>query len=356
MKRFVKPALGVVVVVLALLGGGVGVFRWKSQQYLDQLVTQPSGLCQLAYQGRQRTGGLLGAGLVLQGVRVACAPSAHDGSAARAVEYAASHVVLEAAPWHPLQVHMRMDGPQSLSVPYDHDGVEETRLFVLEGSPVDVFLPARMQPAGRATFMAPFVHLRASGVSMTNVQGEWLWNTQATFQASVVGLSLSIAQMRVPSWPQHMENVKAAFSMPGPYERLHVLEQEEESGQAIWPELLVQKASAEWNGLKLGVTGHVRGGHATAMTGDFWLTVKDWKPFVERLRPERILPPEQAAAFKSALESMIARGDRAGGKLVLSLSARNGYVYMGAVPLEQILPVVRLVPPYGQVQATHGVE
>ncbi|MFT8418764.1 MAG: DUF2125 domain-containing protein [Acetobacter sp.] len=353
MKHFVKPALGVVVVALALLGGGVGVFRWKSQQYLDQLATHPSGLCQMTSQGRQRTGGLLGAGLVLQGVHVACAPTTHDGPVPRAVEYAASHVVLEVAPWHPLQVHMRMDGPQSVSVPYEHDGVEDTRVFVLEGSPVDVFLPARSLPAGKAAFTAPFVHLRASGVSMTNVQGELLWNTQATFQASVLGLSLSVAQMSVPTWPQHLENVKAAFSMPGPYERLRVLEQEEESGQAIWPELLVQKASAEWNGLKLGVTGHVRGGHATAITGDFWLTVKDWKPFVERLQPEKILPPQQAAALKSALEDMIARGDRSGGKLVLSLSARNGYVYMGAVPLEQILPVVRLVQPNGQALAAH---
>ncbi len=352
MKCFVKPVLGMVVAMLLLLGGGLGVFRWKSQQYLDQLVTHPSGLCQVTYQGRQRAGGLLGAGLALQGVHVACAPTTHDGQAPRAVDYAASHVLLEVLAWHPLQVRMQLDGPQSLSVPYVHDGVEDRRLFVLEGSPVEVFLPARSGPAGRAAFTAPFVHVRASGVSMTHVRGEWLWNTQATFQASVLGLSLSVEQMTVPTWPQHLENVKAAFSMPGPYERLRVLEQEEESGQAIWPELLVQKASADWNGLKLGVTGHVRGGHATAMTGDFWLTVRDWKPFVERLQPEKILPPEQAAAFKGTLEEMIARGDRAGGKLVLSLSARDGYVYMGAVPLERILPVLRLVQPLQAAPAT----
>lgn len=344
MKHFVKPGLGVLSAVL-LLGGGLGVFNWKSQQYLNQLVTHPSGLCQIAYQSRQRAGGLLGNRLVLRGVQVACAPSAHAGPAPRAVEYTASTVTLEAVPWHPMQVRMQLGGAQSLSVPYEHDGVEDRRMFVLEGSPVAVVLPVRSWPAGRATFTAPFVHLRASGVSMTNVQGEWLWNTQATFQASVLGLSLSVAQMSVPTWPQHLENVKAAFSMPGPYERLRVLEEEEESGQAIWPELLVQKASADWNGLRLGVTGHVRGGHATAVTGDFWLTVRDWKPFLERLHPEKILPPQQAAAFKDMLGDMIDRGDRSGGKLVLSLSARNGYVYMGAMPLEQLLPVVRLVQP-----------
>lgn len=344
MKHFVKPVLGVLSALL-LLGGGVGVFGWKSQQYLDQLVTHPAGLCQITYQSRSRTGGLLGGGLVLHGVQVACAPTTHAGPAPQAVEYTLGTVTLKTVPWHPLQVQMQLGGPQALSVPYEHDGVEDRRVFVLEGSPVAVVLPVRMWPAGRATFTAPFVHLRASGVSMTNVQGEWLWNTQATFQASVLGLSLSVEQMRVPSWPQHLANVKAAFSMPGPYERLRVLEEEEESGQAIWPELLVQKASAEWNGLRLGVTGHVRGGHATAMTGDFWLTVRDWKPFVERLHPEKILPPQQAAAFKNVLEEMIARGDRSGGKLVLSLSARNGYVYMGAVPLEPLLPVVRLAQP-----------
>ena len=345
MTRFVKMALATFVAVVVLLGAGLEAFSWKSQQYLDQLVLRSAGLCQMTYRARQRAGGVLVAGLALQDVHVACTPTTHDGPAPRAMEYAASHVLLEVVPWHPLQVHMRLDGPHSLAIPYAHDGVEDTRLFVLEGSPVDVFWPARTLPAGRAAFTAPFVHVRASGVSMTNVQGEWLWNTQATFQASVLGLSLSVEQMTVPTWPQHLENVKAAFSMPGPYERLQVLEQEAESGQAIWPELLVQKASAEWNGLKLGVTGHVRGGHATAMTGDFWLTVKDWKPFVERLQPEKILPPEQAAAFKNTLETMITRGDRSGGKLVLSLSARNGYVYMGAVPLEHILPVVRLVQP-----------
>ncbi|WP_338331697.1 DUF2125 domain-containing protein [Acetobacter sp. LMG 32666] len=345
MTRFVKTALMTLALGGVLLGGGAGAFRWKSQHYLDQLVLHPSGLCQLTYQGKQPAGGLFGAGLVLQGVHVACAPTTHGGSTPRAMEYAASHVLLEAVPWHPLQVHMRLDGPQSIAVPYEHDGVEDSRLLVLEGSPVEVFWPARAMPAGKAAFTAPFVHVRGAGVSMTNVQGEWLWNTQATFQASVLGLSLSVEQMTVPAWPQHLQNVKAAFSMSGPYERLRVLEQEEESGQAIWPELLVQKASAEWSGLKLGVTGHVRGGHATAVTGDFWLTIKDWKPFVERLHPEKILPPEQAAALKATLEDMIARGDRSGGKLVLSLSARNGYVYMGAVPLAQILPVVRLVQP-----------
>ncbi|WP_354859173.1 DUF2125 domain-containing protein [Acetobacter fabarum] len=352
MTRFVKTALVTLATGVVLLGGGAGAFRWKSQQYLDQLVTHPAGLCQITYQGRQHTGGLFRAGLALQGVRVACTPTTHGGPARGAVEYVVSRVWLQVVPWHPLQVHMRLDGPQSFAVPYEHDGVEDTRAFVLEGNPVDVFWPARSRPAGRAAFTAPFVHVRASGVSMTNVQGEWLWNTQATFQASVLGLSLSVEQMTVPAWPQYLQNVKAAFSMPGPYERLRVLEQEEESGQAIWPELLVQKASADWNGLKLGVTGHVRGGHATAMTGDFWLTVRDWKPFVERLQPEKILPPEQAAVFKTTLEDMIARGDRSGGKLVLSLSARNGYVYMGAVPLGQILPVVRLMHPPQGTQAT----
>ena len=300
MKHFVKPLLGVLSAVL-LLGGGVGVFDWKSQRYLDQLVTHPAGLCQIVYQSRQRAGGLLGAGLVLHGVQVACAPSTHAGPAPRAIEYTLSTVMLKVVPWHPLQVQMQLGGAQSLSVPYEHDGVEDRRVFVLEGSPVAVVLPVRSWPAGHATFTAPFVHLRASGVSMTNVQGEWLWNTQATFQASVLGLSLSVEQMSVPAWPQNLANVKAAFSMPGPYERLRVLEEEEESGQAIWPELLVQKASADWNGLRLGVTGHVRGGHATAVTGDFWLTVRDWKPFVERLHPEKILPPQQAAVFKSVL-------------------------------------------------------
>lgn len=331
-----------------LVGGGVEVFRWQGQHYLNQLVTHPTGLCQITYQGRQNAGGVLAAGVVLRGVHVACTPSTHEGTTPHAIEYAASHVVLEVVPWHPLQVHMLLDGPQSLAVPYEQDGVEDRRFLVLEGSPVEVFWPARAMPAGRAAFTASFVHLRGLGVSLKNMQGEWLWNTQATFQASVLGLSLSVEQVTMPMWPQHLENVKAAFSMPGPYERLRVLEQEEESGQAIWPELLVQKASGDWNGLKLGITGHVRGGHATRVTGDFWLTVKDWRPFVERLQPDKILPPLQAATFKSTLEDMIARGDRAGGKLVLSLSARNGAVYLGAVPLETILPVMRLVQPEEQ--------
>lgn len=351
MTLFVKRLIISVAALVVLFMGGASAFRWESQRYLDQLVTHPSGLCQMAYQNRQVMSGLLRAGVELQGVHVACAPAVQEGPAPRAIEYAANHVVLEVVPWHPLQVHMRLDGPQSLTVPSERDGVEHRHVFVLEGSPVEVLWPARSMPAGRAAFTAPFVHLRASGVSMTNVQGEWLWNTQATFQASVLGLSLSVEQMTVPAWPQYLQNVKAAFSMPGPYERLRELELEEESGQAIWPELLVQKASADWNGLKLGVTGHVRGGHATSMTGDFWLTVRDWKPFVEKLQPERLLPPLQAAAFKTMLEDVISRGDRSGGKLVLSLSVRDGSVYLGAVPLAQVLPVIRLTQPQERTAA-----
>ncbi|MFT8782407.1 DUF2125 domain-containing protein [Acetobacter syzygii] len=345
MTRFFKqPFILAAGVVLLVLGGAVA-FRWQSQQYLNRLVAHPPDLCQISYQSRQSAGSMWRAALVLQGVRVACTPAMHDGTPAHTIEYGANNILLEVVPWHPLQVHMRLNGPQSLTIPYAHNGEESRRLFVLEGHPVEVFWPVRSLPAGRAAFSAPFAHLRASGVSMKNVQGEVLWNTQANFQASVLALSFSVEQMTVPSWPQHLENVKAAFSMPGPYERLRVLEQEEESGLAIWPELLVQKASADWNGLKLGVTGHVRGGHATSITGDFWLTVRDWKPFVEQLQPERILPPLQAAAFKNTLEDMLSRGDRAGGKLVLSLSVRDGYVYMGAVPLEKILPVFQLVQP-----------
>ncbi|MBO1323782.1 DUF2125 domain-containing protein [Acetobacter sp. TBRC 12305] len=351
----------VVLGVVAMTGlvGANALFDRLATTRLERLATRPPAGCRLTHDGSTILRGMGRVRLVLDHPALSCALLAGQDRAGKLI-YAASRAELTLSPWAPSGVALRVYGMQILqSGPPQPNAFQSgpppalRSLLRLEGEPIDVVLPHLTTGAGQGVVQAAFVHVLPFGVILRGLDGHVLWNTDATPQASAVGLALSARQViipagQMPSGQVAFEHVQAAFSMPGPF----VVPQAPNAGEErppiaqsgrplVWPPLLVQHLSGQWRGVPLALTGHFLGGDVAAPTGDFWLTLRDWKPLAHLLRQQSVVPEPQMDRFEGALDRLASQSGMKAGAVTVPLMLRAGEVRLGTLPLDAVLPALR---------------
>lgn len=340
-----KALLGVVAGAcgcLLVLSG----YWWISVQYLQkQADTLPSG-CQAHYVSRSVQGWPWHAQMQAQNIRMVCAPLLAAHPSAFQVIYAAARVTADMAFWRPFSVHVRLVGPMVVETIYDKQGAEVPSFLRVEGSPVDLTLPLVRKTAGHAVFLAPFVHvLFPAGAShmgdmvLQNVQGKAFWNMRATQEQSAAAIYIKAQHWGIPGWQTVLEHVQAAVAVPGSAASVWKSVFPTNGGPA-WPDVLVQRFSMHWRDLNLNMTGQLRGGDLAHPTGDFWLSVAHWRPFLENLRREGMLSAQEAVGMASMLARIT---QEQSDNLQMPLMLRNGTLQLGTVPFSALQPVFQAV-------------
>ena len=324
------------IVAVALGAGGLGLLRWAAARQLEGVSSGNFGACQMVNVGHDVPHGLLNLTVVLDHVSLQCnGARGGDWAGWSSLTYASSRVELGVRVWSPRAVSIRLHGLTASS----GQAADKHEVLRVEGAPIDLRLACCTAETGLVRFQSPFVSLKPLGISMVDAQGQFLWNTRASQQASAGGLLVYARQMGVPALGQGFERVRAAFSVPGPFSVLHTVSWGA-MGLAGWPDVLVQRFSADWNGLEVGVSGHLNTGGEGAATGDFWLTLRQWKPFVEQLRQHGVLSAAQVEAMETTFDRLASREGMSQGALILPIMVRDSKMQVGTLPVTTLLPVL----------------
>ncbi|GAB29642.1 hypothetical protein APS_0244 [Acetobacter pasteurianus subsp. pasteurianus LMG 1262 = NBRC 106471] len=337
-KKLLSVAVGASGCFLVLSG-----YWWASAQYLQkQADNMPSG-CQAHYSSRAVNGWPWYAQLDTQNMRMVCTPLLAARSSAFQIIYAAARVAADTAFWRPFFVHVRLISPMVMETLHnEQEGEDAPVVLRMEGDPIELDLPLSRKAAGHAVFQAPFLHvLFPAGAShmgdmvLQNVRGKAFWNMRATQEQSTAAVFVKAQRWGITGWQTVLEHVQAAIAIPGP--TTNVRESIfPSSGAAAWPDVLVQRFTAHWRDLNLNMTGQVRGGELLHPTGDFWLSVANWQPFLENLRREGTLSAQEA----TGMATMLARVTREQpGNLQMPLMLRNGTMQLGTLPVSALQPV-----------------
>nr|WP_303622903.1 DUF2125 domain-containing protein [Acetobacter persici] len=336
---------------------------------------EPSGGCLVVSQTRKYAGWPFRARVVLEAVRVTCARA----SGGAGLSYAVRHASLELALWHPLTVQGTLEGGQAFaSLPAQGSGMARQGALLLrtDGAPIRISLPLRAAQAGVVRFSTDFLHLvpqrgaaEAHPVTARGVSGTLVWNSHAKVQASALALSFTAQRAVVAPWAESVDAVQGAVAIPGPADRLAALwtiadatpsapsapsassgsfasdadlqlqpgDASQSAEPAGYTEILVQHLAGRWRGLGVSWSGRLVMVPGGAPLGETWLTLSDWRPFLQHLQQDKTLSPAQMVLLSRLTDQLEARTGGTEGPLSVPLQVRDGAVQFAGVPLLSVL-------------------